>query len=79
MAITLNDCFTTADLPVASEHGYDLGPERPRRRGRAIDPGEADQLMAAFLASGKSITTCPPAYAARSSQYHTQEPEKVHA
>ena len=74
MAITLNDCFTTADLPAASAGDFDSMPDRPLRRAAAINAREADQLVAAFLASGKHIKTYPAAYAARSSQYHVTEP-----
>ena len=74
MAITLNDCFTNAELPAGSANELDAIPDRPRHRVHAVDPHEADQLVAAFLASGRRIKTYPPAYAARSSQYHVVEP-----
>jgi hypothetical protein len=78
MAITLNDCFTTADLPAASDSEGDFLPRRARHRACVINSGEADQLMAAFLAAGNQIKTYPPAYAARSAQYHVMEPPKPH-
>jgi len=75
MPITLNDCFTNADLPPLP--GADASaPREGGRRPCAVDPGEADRLVAAFLASGHHIKTYPAAYAAKSSQYHVSEPPK---
>ena len=75
MPITLNDCFTNADLPSPSGADADApGPYAPRRRPNIVDAREADQLVAAFLASGHHIKTYPAAYAAKSSQYRVPEP-----
>jgi hypothetical protein len=74
MTITLNDCLTNADLPAPGSESDAPGAPGGRRRPCTVDPREADRLVAAFLAAGHQIKTYPPAYAAKSSQYHVSDP-----
>jgi hypothetical protein len=80
MPITLNDCFANADLPpLTGAVGDAPGGQGARRRPCTVEAGEADRLVAAFLASGQHIKTYPAAYAAKSSQYSVpDQPAATH-